>query len=307
MLSAEKPDYGIVGLYLVRLAENDLDAGRVTLGVSRLREALPMLHASHNTLRIGDAEHLLGSALLDQGDAKGAIEHLELALASVRVGGYFTPQVMCLTRLIRAHISACNEAEAADTIAATDALIRSTPGDWKYSRCELLRAHGELALYRGDVVEARAALLAARAESLGNDPVAVPEYMRYLYAGVLEYLGKAALLDQRIEDARNDLLCSAILFSKLDYRTPTVISLCSLVQAVDDDVAAPLLAAIMLPVHRFGYRRLAGELLLHSANLASRQGRARLAAHRALGAAAYFEGTDDARGRHRASAFLDAV
>lgn len=166
------------------------------------------------------------------------------------------------------------------------------------TRGQLLRARGELALWRGDTSDARAALLGAI--SACGDSLKETD-TRGLEGRSLEILGAVEHYDGKTTEASTSFILAAVIFRKLGLSAQVTRAVASLAAAVDDGTAELLLQATLPPLQRLAMLRALGDSLLCSARIAQRLEQARTARHRAHSALGHFEETKDRRGTERAN------
>ncbi|EJD53480.1 hypothetical protein AURDEDRAFT_179946 [Auricularia subglabra TFB-10046 SS5] len=288
----------VVGYSLYQIGACLFDMGDYAQAMSKFHEALPFLQSAENTFGIVLVHYQLGEGLLDQGHWTEAVEQLQLAVATGAADFRFN--VTCLSRLARAHLLGGNEAGAFEAIAAAAPLTDSKEA-FRYST--LLRAKAELALFRGDTDAAGefldAAVLAVRElyGEWGREDVLPCD------AATFQIRGKVDVAERRFDDARNCFVIVAIIRRMFPIST-VAIPLCMLAEIVDDETASILIDALMLPLQRFGWQLLLGDMLLHSARIARRQGEARTAAHRASRALHHYTQTKSKRGLEGVRSFL---
>ncbi|KZV90900.1 hypothetical protein EXIGLDRAFT_837477 [Exidia glandulosa HHB12029] len=292
-----------VGRALTYMGREDLDQGYTVPGITKLRKAIDTFQACNNKAGVSLASMHLGTALLAQGCSHEAIEHLQAVYDGFHAIGNIIAELNSLARLTRAHLDVCDERAAADCLARAERLVRDAGPEWRhaaYGRGQILRAQGELSLWRGDVADARAALLGAVfacRETTANDA-------RGLWGRSLEILGSVEEADGRAHDALTCYLIASVLFRKLGWTPQVTRTLASMAAVVDDETAELLLQATLLPLQRYAFLRVLGNALLCSARVAQRRSTLGAARHRALSALRHFESAQDERGMGRANVFL---
>lgn len=289
----------VIGYSLYQIGAALFDIGDYAQALSKLHEALPYLQSAENTFGIVLVHYQLGEGLLDQGHWAEAVEQIQLAVSNGAADFRFN--ISCLARLARAHLTGGNEAGALHAIEAAVPLVN--PKDpFRYST--LLRAQADLALYRGDTEAARELLDATVSIARQTDGEWDREDVLPYEAATLQIRGRVAVAERRWDDARNCFVVVAIIRRMLPIST-VVIPLCMLAEIVDDETAAVLVEALMLPLHRFGWQLLLGDILLRSASIARGQGDTRTAAHRASRALYRYDQTKNKQGQERVRAFMD--
>ncbi|KZV99122.1 hypothetical protein EXIGLDRAFT_762888 [Exidia glandulosa HHB12029] len=296
----------LVGKSMYWLGEDDIDQGHTVRGIHRLRQAAEIFRAAHTTRNLADVSMSLGVALLAEGHAQESIGHLLTVYEGFRAVGRTYPQINALARLSRAALDCDDEAAAVDYLRRAEEDLRNAPPTYKlpiYSGGQLLRVHGEIALWRGDLSEARVVLrgaLAACRESKETDTKA-------LEARCLELSGNVEQSDGQPSAAATYFLTAACIYRKLGVGPQIARVVAALANVVDDAPAESLLQAVLLPLMRYSMLRVLGDALLCSAQLALQREQRLLAQHRARSALKHFESTNDQRGIERATAFMNVV
>lgn len=244
---------------------------------------------------------------LPQGNLRGAILETEQALAYYEVSGHVPLQMEALRVLLKTHLDSDNY-QLANTVAEkADILYAAAGREWDpHNLAMLLQLKGELALWRGDLPDARAAFMGAASAARTRERIRLPvEEMIYIEAEQHELLGQVAQAEGDAHSALTSFLVAALIFRKQSAQLSTVPALSRLAQVLSDDAAEVLLGAVMLPLLRYGFRPMLGHALLHSASIARRRAQRSAARHRALRSIHHFEDTGYQRGLTRARAFLD--
>ncbi|EJD36521.1 hypothetical protein AURDEDRAFT_174388 [Auricularia subglabra TFB-10046 SS5] len=250
----------LIGWSMFRIAEYALQCCDVQGGIRALRDSLVSLRAANYPTAIGEAERILGTALLGQGDSRGAVEHLLLALEAYGKAGQVKNEMRCLTVLSRAHLLAGDHSAAADAYSRAARMKAAIEEDWPYGQGLLMEAAGRLALEQDDIPSAFAALRGARAAFRAKDPFVSLDLARIDEANVLVGLGEAFRFAANLESARRCFIVAAVLHRRTNVLFAVIVDLRHLALVVDDEPSRGILQAIIPPLHRLGGQaKLEGE------------------------------------------------
>lgn len=264
-------DY-LYGSLVTQMAICDSFLGALPGAIALLNDAIRILTDVGAVPGISEAEHQLGQVLLAQDDARGAVAHLRRAIelnrtAQWSVGCAFTFNLAVAYLGIGDEAGAVSAIEEAEEELSCGTQKASPPGtSW------LLCARGELALWRGDVAEAHALLLAARTllQSMRvglrvENAISVPEELLANEAGVLDSSAKVYLRESNMDDAFTASLISSVIWAKLGRVINVVRSLTQLAYAASGDIAGPVLAETIPVLRQCGVRSSLAYALLRLA------------------------------------------
>ncbi|EJD47509.1 hypothetical protein AURDEDRAFT_163380 [Auricularia subglabra TFB-10046 SS5] len=283
----------LVGTNQYQIAEFYRALNDMGSAVSAYRAALATFKAVNFPHGVNVIYTQLADTFLFQGWICDAVDQASCALAVENVEG-FRNNMRALLILAHAHAMSGNH-EAAFAAIVRLAEFEPSDGPSVFEQCKILRTRGIMALYRGDLEEARVILRAGRTIARRRDAIESPEYMLAAEASILVYLSEVEYASGNAVEASNLAIRTAVLFRAMSRNADTPHSLVLLAEAVDDELAGNLLGAVMLPLLRLGARGGLAIALLRSATIASRQGNVNLAASRAQTAIAYFGDIKDPR------------
>ncbi|EJD46537.1 hypothetical protein AURDEDRAFT_136851 [Auricularia subglabra TFB-10046 SS5] len=301
--SAQGSADSALGYMVFQMAEIYANIGNLGGALAKLDEALPIFRATGFNDGISGVYMLKGLTHLQQGETAKGVESLQHAFTSIRASGS-KDDTHCLLHLVRGHLTRGDEPQALAAVETAQALIEGSTAPSLYRRTWLLCSRAEIELYHGHGSEGGALLSAVR--QAWNDPKCseVHEVVQQIDAFVLQMQGRAQQAAGDATDALSSFVVSALLWRKFESCTDVVRALSQLMEVVEDDTADVLGEALLLPLHRFGYRPVLGNVLLRLAEVASRRNdlaSARLRGRRAL---TYLDRISDAPRHTRAQALL---
>ncbi|EJD43153.1 hypothetical protein AURDEDRAFT_167835 [Auricularia subglabra TFB-10046 SS5] len=262
----------LYGFLLTQEAVCDTYLCALPNAVALLEEAIRTLTEEGAVPHLAEAEYCLGVTRLAQCDGRTAVVHLRRAVELNQTAQWSWGCAFAYNLAVACLSSGDEDGAIAAVEAAEKELRSSTEQHSPPGRCWLLSARGEIALWRGDLAEAHALLLAARImlQNMRIGPridnaMTVPEELMGNEAGVLDSLAKVYLEQERHSDAFEASLVASLIWAKLGRSINAVRSLTQLADAASDDLAGTLLSSTIPVLRQCGIRSSLAHALLRLA------------------------------------------
>ncbi|EJD36533.1 hypothetical protein AURDEDRAFT_188369 [Auricularia subglabra TFB-10046 SS5] len=257
IIRAEYPkEYRQLGWGIFRQGDIASDCGDIAVAVEKMRESIPILRRSGYLLGLATAEFMLGDTLLRQGYVSQAVPHLESALRSCRTGGLSRREITCLLGLTSAHLLMGDHDQAERVLQSAEEVVRGSGNSWSIDVCNVSMGRARVKLSMGDIDEARAHLMGARAAGRMHDSGVPFEDLRGADASVLLWLGHVEKAAGNLDSAATWLIAAAVANASVDIGATVVRALCALLTIVDDDFSALLMETVFAPLTFFYTRRV---------------------------------------------------
>lgn len=295
-----------ISSWLLRLAQMHLSVGAVGRALTIGHEALRMFETTQSPRGMIDMRLHLALAYSCKGDIRAAVEHATAAL-DVRLAPSHFHTTQCLSMLAVFHSMLGDEHGASEALTRCAGFTRAralSPAE----QCDFQVCSASVAMWRGDLPEARALLHATRVLCCsGVFPGETAEDMLYLDWRAVLTLASVEAQEGNAGAAARLATTAAVQMRHLNRPMDVLPSLVLLAEAADDELAALLLDAVFPALYRMETSHEIALALLRSARLASARGEHRLAKHRAMSSVGRFGDIKDVQRLNIARAIIDAA
>ncbi|KZV95305.1 hypothetical protein EXIGLDRAFT_707454 [Exidia glandulosa HHB12029] len=300
------PDaHRLLGSSLSFLGTSLCEAGNLISGMSKLKEAIPLLLKTQNHYSLGETEHMIAEVYISMQMNLKALVHIQQALNALQQTHDLRGQIMCFHFSVWANLAVGDIQAALGAIESGETLLANGGGGSStFSRALWLHVKGAFAAASGDVEAANSFFKGAIMFSRPGDSNELQENCLELEGMLFRSLGKLEQAKGNQSEAENCFIVSVAIFRRQSQ--PLLLqSLTYLAQVLEDEAATDLLAAIMPPLLHSGLDGLLADAFLTSADIALWQNNTHLAHHRVRSAMRYLEEVDTVKLHERAATMLE--